>query len=413
MISNAITQVRTNVIDWDTVGKTFAIGLAFFVPISTAITSILVTLLLLTWILGPNHKKKKQILVHHPLSGWIYPLVFLTMIGMLYSIGDNESIRRSLVDGLRLGLIPILIYFYQPKSVAKMALWAFCVAMVVTLILAFLKVYADLPIGLKYTTGGVFKSHIKTSYFMAMAAFFIASQMKSLSFKNRISAVITVTLMVYYLFFMNEGRIGYVTLVICLLMLAWQSYRFKGMLFASMIAVTMVGGAYFTSSIFSARINLLSQDLDLYHQGGRLLESSLGSRIQFARSSSELVMQKPVLGWGTGSFKPAYAQLFEGQNTLLTDNPHNEYLRISVELGLLGLVLLLLLFYHQWRLSRHLPQDIRGFCQGVLLTFMMGCLFNSWLKDFSEGYFYCLMMAVCFASLPLQTRKSQVLATLH
>ncbi|MGD9591433.1 MAG: O-antigen ligase family protein, partial [Candidatus Berkiella sp.] len=224
---------------------------------------------------------------------------------------------------------------------------------------------------------------------------------------------IIIGLMIYYLFFMNEGRMGYVTFIMCLFMLAWQTYRLKGMLLATFVALTMLSGAYFTSSIFSARINIISQDMDFYHQGGRLLESSLGSRIQFARSSSELVMQKPFMGWGTGSFAPAYAKLFEGENTLLTDNPHNEYLRISVELGLFGLGLLLLLFYHQWRLSKQLPKDIRGFCQGVLLTFMLGCLFNSWLKDFSEGYFYCLMIAICFASLPIQTPKSLVKATVH
>ncbi len=412
-ISHVYTQAKTQVLDWEKIGKGLSISLAFVVPISTALTSILVALLILMWVLGPNLKKKKQILFHHPLSSWIFPLVMLTVAGMLYSIGDTESIRRSLIDGLRLGLIPLFIYFYQDKKVAKMALWAFCAAMTLTLVLAFLKVYANFPIGLKYTTGGVFKSHIKTSYFMAMAAFFIAFQTPRLLSKYRLLGALVVGLMIYYLFFMNEGRIGYITLVMCFLLLTWQWFKFKGMLAGTLVAITLLLAAYFTSSLFSARINLLVQDMDLYQQGGRLLESSLGSRIQFAHSSSELISQKPLLGWGTGSFGFAYAKLFEGEKTLLTDNPHNEYLRIGVELGLLGLCFLILFFYQQWKLSKKLPLEIRGFFQGVLLSFVIGCFLNSWLKDFSEGYFYILMVSICFAYLPIREQKPLVKATLH
>ncbi len=403
----------TNSIQWDTIGQGAAVGLALFIPISTAITSYLVGIILAAWILGPNQAEKRRFIFNHPLSGWIFSLMILTLIGMFYSQGDNDTIRRSMFNGMRLGLIPILIYFYQNKTVARLALWAFAAAMVVTLIFAFLKVYADFPIGLKYTTGAVFKSHIKTSYFMAIAAFFLSIQLKSVKQQYRFGLVIIIALMVFYLLFMNVGRIGYLTLVTCLLLLAWQSYRLKGVLWACLIAIFMIGGAYSTSSVFSDRVNLLAQDLDFYHEGGRLLESSLGSRLQFAQSSFQLLTEKPYFGWGTGSYSAAYAKLFENETTLLTDNPHNEYLRIGVEQGFLGLGLLLILFYQQWRLSRQLSPDIRGFCQGVLLTFMVGCLLNSWLKDFSEGYFYCLMTAICFATIPIPSQKVLVKATLH
>ncbi|MBS0290248.1 MAG: O-antigen ligase family protein [Proteobacteria bacterium] len=395
------------------IGQGAAIGLGFFIPISTAITTVLIMVVVMVWLFGTDIKTKKQFLFFHPLSGLIGMLVFLTMVGTLYSIGDTKSISCSLIDILRLALIPMLIYYYQPKSIAQSALWAFILAMVVTLFFAFLKVYADFPIGLKYTTGGVFKSHIKTSYFMAIAAFFLAFKMRTFTSLYRLLAMMVVLLMVFYLFFMSEGRIGYLTLVLCLLLLAWQWFAVKGLVLALMLSIIMVGGAYVTSSLFNSRINLLVQDLDFYHQGDRLMESSLGSRLQFANSSTELIAQKPFFGWGTGGYAFAYAKLFEGKNTLLTDNPHNEYLRVCVELGLFGLSLLLLFFFQQWRLCKQLPKDIKGFCQGILLTFMLGCFFNSWLKDFTEGYFYCLMSAICFSALPLPAHKVQVKAILH
>ena len=164
----------------------------------------------------------------------------------------------------------------------------------------------------------------------------------------------------------------------------------------------LFGGAYFSSEVFSDRINLLANDLALYHEGGRLEESSLGSRIHFAFSSLELMDEHPWLGAGPGSFGKIYAKLYENESTLLTDNPHNEYLRIGVEQGFLGLLCLIALFSQQWRLSRLISPSLRGFSQGVLLTFFLGCFLNSWLRDFTEGYFYCIMSAICFAAIPLR-----------
>jgi len=399
---------------WDKLGQVAAIAIAFAIPTSTAATSYCMGLVLGCWFLGGINAEKRNLLWHHPLSRWIAPLVVVTLLGSFYSVGDSESIRRAAIDGIRLAFIPFFMYYFQTKRATNLALWAFCAAMILTLVLGFLKVYAGLPIGMKYTVGAVFKSHIKTSFFMAMAAFFLAYQIRQLP-RYRWLWIALIALMIYYLLFMSIGRIGYITLSACLLLLAWQWYRWKGIVGALLIACALFGGAYHTSTVFVDRINLLAQDLEFYKQGGRLMESSLGSRLHFAFSSVELMDDHPWIGSGTGSFGEVYAKLYENEKTLFTDNPHNEYLRVGVELGVMGVICLLLLFYQQWRLSFQISPPLRGFCQGFLITFFIGCFLNSWLKDFTEGYFYCVMTAICYASLPLRVRQSvpTVAATVH
>jgi O-antigen ligase len=391
----------------DKIGQVAAIALAFAIPISTTLTTIMASIVLMAWGFGGNWQQKKEILCHHPVTKWMYPLIILTFIGITYSSGDGKSIYRSLFDSCRLLFIPVLIYFFQDKKVARLALWSFVGAMGITLVLAFLKIYAGFPIGLKYPAGAIFKSHIKTSFFMAMAAFFLAFELKQIQ-SHRFLIFLVVIAMAYYLLFMSVGRIGYITFVLCLCFLAWHWYRLKGLMLASVIALVTIGTAYLVSDLFADRINLLAQDLDLYHQGGRLLESSLGSRIQFAKTSSALISERPFWGWGTGSFAEAYATMHQGEETLLTDNPHNEFLRVGVELGGAGLILLIMLFLWQWRLSKYLPKETQGLCRGILLAFIVGCLINSWLKDFTEGYFYCLMMAVFFSALPIAKKSPKL-----
>lgn len=388
---------------WDKIGQWAAVAIAFALPVSTAVTSYCMGIVLASWLLGGDQKEKRAFLFHHPLMIWVWPLVFVTLLGTLYSIGEFTAIRRAAMDGIRLGFIPLFMFYYRSPIIAKKALWAFCLAMILTLVLGFLKVYAGLPIGMKFTVGAVFKSHIKTSFFMAIAAFFLVYQIKALP-RYRILWVSLILCMIYYLLFLSAGRIGYITLGICSIFYAWQQYRLKGIMVALLLAGSVFGGAYLTSSIFSDRINMLSQDL-VFYQGGQLLQSSLGSRLHFAFSSIDLMEDHPWIGSGTGSFGMAYAQSYHGENTLYTDNPHNEYLRVGVELGMVGVFCLLLMFIQQWRLSWQIPGLYRGFYQGVLLAFIVGCFINSWLKDFTEGYFYCVMMAIGFSAIPFSVRQ--------
>jgi len=290
-------------------------------------------------------------------------------------------------------------------------LWAFTGAMILTLILGFLKWYGGVPIGLKYTTAAVFKSHIKTSLFMAIAIYFLAIQAKQQQSIRWVCLAVILT-MLYYLFFMNIGRIGYLALCLCAFVFAWNHYRIKGIFYAVIALSVVIAGAYYSSELFSQRMNQLLIDWDFYQQGGRLLESSLGSRLEFALTSLDLIKQKPWFGWGTGSFGTVYEILRQGEDTLLTDNPHNEYLRFAVEFGLIGLGCLLLLFFQQWHYTKQLTTD-KLFAQGVLLTFFAGCFFNSWVKDFAEAYFYCVMSALCFAQLKAQTITKYQAMTVH
>jgi O-antigen ligase len=83
-----------------------------------------------------------------------------------------------------------------------------------------------------------------------------------------------------------------------------------------------------------------------------------------------------------------------------TDNPHNEYLLTAVQLGLVGLAALLYMFYAQWRFGGKIndPKE-RVMARGLVIAIAVGCMFNSFLTDHTEGLFYCWMSAILFSSL--------------
>jgi len=396
---------------WNKIGALAAVGLAFAIPVSTALTTVLLIIVALAWLLGSDGAQKRALLWDHPLVKWIYPFVLLALWGSTYSIGDEKAIHESLRDSLRFLSIPVLFYFYRAQTVRDWALWVFTGAMVLTLLLVFMKVYGGLPIGSKYTAGAVFKDHIKTGFLMTMAVLFLAQQARHHSaLWVRGVCVGIAGLMVYHLLFINVGRIGYVGVAMVLCILAWQWGRVKGVIGGLCLATLLLGGAYMSSASFSQRINSLQADWEYYQQVSAGEDSSLGLRIDFAKAGLALLAERPLQGWGTGSFAQAYAQ-YHPDSAVSTDNPHNEFLRMGTEYGSMGIVLLLLLFYHQARLSTQLARKEREYFQGLLCVFILGCLANSWLKDSTEGNFYCVMSAIVFASLA--PSQKQALGSAH
>jgi O-antigen ligase len=105
-----------------------------------------------------------------------------------------------------------------------------------------------------------------------------------------------------------------------------------------------------------------------------------------------------VLGHGTGSTAKAFADKVQGRVAVPVRNPHNEYLHMLVQLGLPGLAALLYLFWTHWRLAPTLSTPLsRHLARGLLLTMAVGCLFNSWLMDHTEGLLYAWLTGLLFA----------------
>ncbi len=370
--------------------------LCFSIPISTALTTGCMVLLLAMWLLGGDLKNKILLFWEHPLAPYLLALIALCLLRGLFSFGSTEHVMERFRDVFRLSLIPILGYYLTSQRQIYYGFYAFIAAMLVTLVAAFLKVYLNLPIGQKFTEAAVFKTHIDTNFFMSLAAFyvfFLACHIR----KYRLQLCLLGCVMLYYIFFMSIGRIGYVTMFLVGLYAAQHYCGKKGLGVALLLLIVLGLGIYQFSDIFQQRIDALEQDW-AYYQQGQLLYPSLGSRLQFYQSSLQLLAQKPVLGWGTGSFGAAYEHLSQGQY-LFTDNPHNEYLRTGVESGLFGMFLLILLFIRQWQFYGEIKESWQVLARGTLLLFASGCLLNSWMTDFAESYFYVVFTALSLSML--------------
>ena len=99
------------------------------------------------------------------------------------------------------------------------------------------------------------------------------------------------------------------------------------------------------------------------------------------------VKEKPFLGYGTGSFGTIFnREVKSGHKFHTHTTPHNNYLYVWFELGIMGIVLLLSIFYFQ---IRELIVLKNGFHRIILpLMFMTIMLVDSYFFIFILTAFY-------------------------
>lgn len=387
---------------WDLAYKSIGVFLAFIIPISTALANIALPLLVISFFFSGSIKNKVQFIFNHPIAKLVLLFFSILLLGSFYSNGSYEDIRESMMKMSKVLYLLFLLPIGRDERWRNFAFWAFISAMAFTLLLGILKIYAGVPIPSRYTAACIFKNHIDTNLMMAFATFFIAH---SITLDKRplyrCLGILSISLMSFYVLWMCEGRSGYLVFVLLWGLFCWQTFRFNNIsikyyiLGISGLAILLLA-VFLSSSRFQKRFNDAVSDLNLYQRGNT--QTSFGQRLEFLQETWYLAKEHPWLGSGTGSFRQSYLTHSNQKGLVPTRNPHNEYLNIFFQLGALGLISFLSLLGGMIKNSFRLPKTEQHLVQGLVLAMFAGCFINSWLMDFTSGYFFIALTAFCFSA---------------
>ncbi|MBA2547334.1 MAG: O-antigen ligase family protein, partial [Burkholderiaceae bacterium] len=125
----------------------------------------------------------------------------------------------------------------------------------------------------------------------------------------------------------------------------------------------------------------------------------MGIRVMMWETSATIVREAPLIGHGLGSFPEAYRRVVSerhsGWKATLTADPHNQYLLILAEAGLLGLTAF------AWLLYSATGQPVRGPFRviglGLLLVWCLTSLFSSHFHAFNEAHLISILLGMCLA----------------
>ena len=388
----------------------FLAGAAFFLPIKPAPVNLLLALaLVFTYASSSNWRVLAQL-----IQKWrvILLLVFVAYLlaTFLYASNDSALYNDFLSKYGRFLLIPLLIPAFKSFDDRALVAKAFSLSMAITLVLSylvwlkvdlsFLGVVSDGEYAIP-SNPTVFKKHITHNFFMAIALYFWllglvrnVQAMKSSGTRAGLWTILyasLVTAALINLFAMVDGRTGWVVFCVIPFALGIQKYGLKGIGLGFVLSVVIMAATYFSIDNVQNRIDKGFQEVSDFYSGADQ-KSSVGERLMLQMSGWRAFLDSPVIGHGIGGIKSAvtpYVGRFGGEPF---QNPHNQYLLLLIQGGILGLGLYLAFialaiqgsYRSEWSAVHIAP---------VLLMFVAGNLLNSFHYDFSESVAFILLIS--------------------
>jgi uncharacterized PurR-regulated membrane protein YhhQ (DUF165 family) len=160
----------------DELAKWTPVLLGFSLPLSTALDSLFLALMVVLWLLGNHFRVKYAMIKKNPVAVASLVMCGIYLMGLLYGHVDKGSIS----DARPFLLIPLMITLSQEERIRRYAWWGFLSSMLLTLALSYLIFFHFLPDNLGKTgpirAGTVLIGSIAQNLFMAFTAFFLATK---------------------------------------------------------------------------------------------------------------------------------------------------------------------------------------------------------------------------------------------
>ena len=204
-------------------------------------------------------------------------------------------------------------------------------------------------------------------------------------------------LMVANVLFVAYGRSGYVVLAITSVAVALGLWRGRARGLALVVVILLALATSQLSPMIKQRFDQGVQEMSQTASSEQL--TSMGIRMVMWETTTAIVRDAPLFGHGLGSFPEQYQHRvtarYTGWKATLTEDPHNQYLLILAETGLLGLAGFVWFLFSALRQLLHGP--FRLIAISLLLAWCITSLFSSHFHTFNEGHLIAMLLGVCLA----------------
>lgn len=372
------------------------IAASFSLALPPLYVDVCMGLFAITWLVSGNFQSKLNRIKNN--HGALIATTFfaLYIIGMFYSSASFKESLSWLGREHHLLFIPLIVAISPSIKCRLYAINAFIASMLITLAASWGKWVGLIPLtaplgsGQEYT---LFKFSIALSLFMSYAMFLMI--LKAQSTHNKVRAIWTVLALLAGLnvLFLSNARTGQVTMIALLLLLIYKNFGKKSI--QSFIGVLAFLGLLLlvTPNSFHSRLTNIPYELT-HHTANQ--PTSSGERMEMLKNTLTLIEQHPFFGGGTGSLRPEYDALVKNKDVAIKkmNNPHNQYILVSQHLGVMGLLILILMFWSQWKVSGQLSNRFEADAlKGLILAIAIGSFFNCLLLA-GEGKFYYVLAGV-------------------
>ena len=378
------TQRLSQLADW------LALGVVVSIPWSTSATGILIALWLVT-VLPTLNAELVWRAIKTPAGGLPVLLWLFAALGMLWAdVAWRE--RFGGLDGFdKLLIVPLLLAQFRRSDRGAFVLNGFLASATCLLLLSWL--YAEIPaLGAYGKFYGVpVKDYIIQSDEFLLCAFALLGAAFDYWRQQKARAVALFALAAGFLAnlaFVITSRTNLAVVPFLLVALGWRLAKVKGVVVACLIGAVVAPLLWFSSPHLSDFVSHGADELHAYFAADEV--TSAGLHVEFLKKSMAIVEEAPVFGHGTGSIGEAFRRAAAGETSaaaITTVNPHNQIFAVAIQLGLIGAVVLVAMWFAHFMLFRGggLAAWIGMI---VVIQDVVSSAAHSHLFDFGQGWLY-------------------------
>jgi len=351
-------------IDGEAILNFIYILFAFTLPLSRASAPIATVLIVLVFIFSPAQRRRIGEIWSMPAARWIIIFVSYYFLSLLITTTPGHS-GEQWKEGLRY-LLPYL--YLLPAGIMAvtlkrrylvMVLSAFLAGMLVSELFSHLIFFGLLEKNRAIVFAAnptPFMHHIQYSTFLALTALLLLDRVIREDYRRYQLLYLLFFVTVVGTLFLINGRTGQVAFLIGLFVLGLTQFqnKLKALAISTLLALLVIGGAYSLSENFRERIQIAQSDIVKMVEENDYA-TSLGYRVGVAVLSVPLVEKHPLFGSGVIDtmelIREGACECFANDFWLKQANHlQNQYLQILVETGLVGLGILIIMFYQLARI---------------------------------------------------------------
>ena len=366
---------------------------------STAAAVIIEILVFLCFISFKQLRQQVLAAIHQPMVAMALILYAMVSIGVLYSAAPLSESVDMWRTWRKLLLVPLVASVFNDSLWKQRMVNIFIVSMTLAALISF--ACHALDVGRHHQTAGIVVGNHATQGMLFSVAMFACLVLVRFPFFREVIPSwllkISVVLLFLNIVMITPGRSGYLVLMVLIMTFVFLGIQKKIRWVILVLAPLVILALLLASPVAKNRILLGMEEMKTYKKSPEI--TSMGIRMVMWENTLDLLkkFEHPVLGYGTSGFETAYKPQVDGKEGWQgkpVDDPHNQYLLILVEYGIVGLIIFLLFIFSFFR------QPVKGHFHilaiGVLLAWCATSMFNGHFTTFSEGRF---LMIWCSALL--------------
>jgi O-antigen ligase len=329
--------------------------------------------------------------------------IFWSKAGLLAGFEDWVSWRKLL-------LVPFCFVLFKTQE-SKIALKAiFLITCLWYLIFVWGGYYNILSVSRDPIA--LIENHATQGIFFGMAAvlmYSVLSKNKSISTMGKVLSVIFIGGCLAATFGISSGRSGYLFTSVAFgyLILSEPDKRLRLYGILSCFAVAALVLAF--SDVVVVRLITGWTELLVAFDSETKQAHSMSIRLVMWLNTLDMIYAHPLFGTGAGGFSQGYADqvsVAAGWRGLVSDDPHQQYLHIAAEYGVVGLSLFIISL-SLWLKYSFLRTDInQRIAMAVLIATIANSFANGHFATFVEGRLVWIFLAALVASIPPLEQRS-------